>query len=67
MGSRFTDSEIAAVALGSLAAAFATYLAAAALVRDGMGWLVLPLIAAVLWREYVFGRMRDELERLRGG
>jgi 4-hydroxybenzoate polyprenyltransferase len=59
--------ESMAVVIGGIATILACVLAGVEMARGGFAWWILPLLAAMFWREAVFARMRMELDRARGG
>lgn len=58
--------ELLAIVIGGIATILACVLATVEMARGGFGWLMLPLLAAMFWREAVFARMRMELDQVRG-
>ena len=57
--------ESMAVIVGGIATVLVCVLAGFEMARGGFAWLILPLIAVLIWREAVFARMRTEIDRVR--
>lgn len=57
--------EAFAIGLGAAALAFAVLLAVFEMIREKMGIWAIPLVALILWREYVFAGIRLELDGFR--
>lgn len=60
-----SERENIAVVTGGVALALVSFLAIAELVHEHLGIWAVPLLALVLWREFVFTGMRVELDRRR--
>ncbi|HTU66370.1 MAG TPA: hypothetical protein VMF52_10485 [Steroidobacteraceae bacterium] len=57
--------EWIAVVVGGVAMILACVLAGVEMARGGFAWWIVPLIAAMFWRETVFAKIRAEVDRTR--